>query len=238
MFKIEIAKIKIQIDNKYDVLPKISKDYFTEGEADFSVSVTDEDIKRVGIALSDGSTDSALESVAVYRKIADKLSDYSAFVFHGAAIVYDGAAYVFTAKSGTGKTTHIRLWRKKFGDKVKILNGDKPVIRVIDGVAYVAGTPWRGKEGYGEPGLYRLDGVAILERGIENSAEKITSNDAVIGFASQAYIPKVNALAAKKTLLTISSVIESVPMIRLRCNMEDSAAEVARSAFLGAKAQK
>ncbi len=231
MFKIEIAKIKIQIDNKYDVLPEISKDYFTDGDVDFSVSVSNEEIEREKTGLLGDFPPGELESVAVYRKIAERLSDYSAFVFHGATVVLDGEAYVFTAKSGTGKTTHINLWRKKFGDKVKILNGDKPVIRVIDGVPYAAGTPWRGKEGYGEPGLYRLRGVAILERAKENSAQAITPGDALVTLVSQAYIPKTNALSAKKTLIALSSVIEFVPAIRLRCNMEEDAAEVAYSAL-------
>lgn len=231
MFKIEIAEIKIQVNNKYDLLPKIAKDYFTDGEAEFSVSVSDEEIEKEREGLSGDFTSGELESFAIYRKIADKLSDYSAFVFHGAVIVMDGEAFVFTAKSGTGKTTHVNLWQKKFGKKVKILNGDKPVIRIVGGIAYVSGTPWRGKEGYGEPGFYRLCGVAVLERAKENSAEPITQDEALVSFVSQAYIPKTNATSARKTLIALSSAIGSVPAIRLRCNMDLEAAEIAYSAF-------
>lgn len=73
-----------------------------------------------------------LEETAVYRKIADKMVDYDTFVFHGSVIAVEGQAYLFTAKSGTGKSTHTRLWREMLGDKAVMVNDDKPMLRVTE----------------------------------------------------------------------------------------------------------
>lgn len=235
MLKINIANITVEIHHKYDVLPRVAADYLCDGDADFSVSVTDAEIEREQEGLSNGFSKGELESIAIYRKIAERLSDYSAFVFHGAAIELDGEAYIFTAKSGVGKTTHVGLWMKKFEGRAKILNGDKPVIRIIDGRPFVSGTPWRGKEGYGMPGLLPVAGVALLSRAKENLAKIETADSAALRFITQAYIPRVNAKAASKTVALISEVLSCVPIISLSCNMENDAADVAYSAFLKAR---
>ena len=112
---------------------------------DFEVFVTDEQIAE---EMTCGSqTESEAEILCIYRAIAEKLPLYNRFVMHGAAISFEDKAYIFTAASGTGKSTHIRLWRKAFGNPVGIVNGDKPVIEIKDdGTSLVYGTPWAGKE--------------------------------------------------------------------------------------------
>ena len=110
---------------------------------DFEVFVTDEQIAE---EMACGSqTECEAEILCIYRAIAEKLPLYNRFVMHGAAISFEDKAYIFTAASGTGKSTHIRLWRKAFGNPVGIINGDKPVIEIKDdGTSLVYGTPWAG----------------------------------------------------------------------------------------------
>ena len=232
MLKISIAGIIVEINNKYPTIEKLSVDYLSDGVPDFSVCATDEEIEREGLGLSDDFTSGELESIAIYRKIALNLSEYSAFVFHGAAVEVGGVASIFTAKSGVGKTTHVRLWLKKFGKEASVLNGDKPIIRIINGEPFVAGTPWRGKEGYGRPGLVPIAGVALLERASENFARPVSVDDALVRFLTQAYVPRHDARAASKTVAIISEVLAKIPIITLGCNMKDEAADVAYSAFL------
>jgi len=238
MLRINVANIVIEIDNKYETLPVIAKDYLSDKDADFSVSVSDEEIAREGAGLPEGFTKGELESIAVYRKIASRLPEYSAFVFHGSAVELDGSVYLFTAKSGVGKTTHTRLWLKKHGKRARVLNGDKPVIRIINGTAYVAGTPWRGKEGYGVPGMAPLAGIALLSRAEKNEAFAVSAEDALVRFITQAYIPRDDARSASLTVALLSEVLSCVPIISLRCNMEDDAADVAYRAFLKARFAK
>ncbi len=238
MFYIEIANIPIGIENRYNEVYEISKDYLTKKPPSFTVFADDDDLAFEAAKTDEVSRKEGLESIALYRKIADSIWKYDAFVFHGAVVNYEGKAYLFTAKSGVGKTTHIRLWLRAFGEKAKILNGDKPVIRVIDGQVFISGTPWRGKEQYGEPGLLPLAGIAFLERSSENCAYPETPDNAIKRFATQAYIPKTEPLSGTRMLRLFNKVLTEVPLITLKCNMDIDAAKVAKEAFDLSAAQK
>jgi hypothetical protein len=147
---IRIGDIPIGIENRFPLIAAMCRDYLSDGtDRAFSVSVTDEDLADEAEMADAEYSDAYLESIAAYRKIAERIPSYNAFVFHGAVIAYKGNAYAVTARSGVGKTTHLRLWGEAFGKNVHVLNGDKPILRVINGTVYAAGTPWRGKENYG-----------------------------------------------------------------------------------------
>ena len=89
------------------------------------------------------------ESDSLITSICDRMPFYDMFLMHAAVVAVDGVAYIFTAPSGTGKTTHTMLWKKHFGDRAVIVNGDKPLIRLQGGKVYVCSTPWKGKEELG-----------------------------------------------------------------------------------------
>lgn len=231
MMKISLAGLKIAIDNRYPFIEELAKDYITsEEEVDFTVSVSDEDLKEEDRMSEVRYPLGYLESIALYRKIAEKIPEYGAFVFHGAVMALDGFAYAVTARSGVGKTTHVRLWLEAFGERVHILNGDKPIIRVIDGIPYACGTPWRGKENYGIPEMLPLRSVAFLERAEDNSAEKISVGSALMRFVSQIYIPKTKETASL-ALIAANRVISSVSLYELHVNMDISAAHKAMKAM-------
>ena len=78
-----------------------------------------------------------------------QLVNFNGLMLHSSAVVMDGRAYLFSAPSGTGKSTHTQLWLDVFGEKAGILNDDKPALRRIDGKWYAYGTPWCGKEHWG-----------------------------------------------------------------------------------------
>lgn len=236
MFTVKIADLPIGIDARYQYVEEISKDYLTEDEPLFVLSASDSDIEYERKLSEENFPDGVFESTAIYRKMAARLSEYDAFIFHGAVIEYKERAYLFTAKSGVGKTTHIRLWHKRFGNDVSVLNGDKPVIRIVNGEVYASGTPWRGKEGYGKPGMLKLSGIAFLERSDINEAFPVKCDEVILKFATQAYIPKNESAA--KTLSLFDKVLSRVPLITLRCNMNPDAADVARKAFLEARITK
>lgn len=229
MFTVNLAGIPVGIDNRYGEIEHISREFLTEEPPAFTVRATDSELKAE-LALETGASVELCESIVLYRKIAERLPEYDALVFHSAVIVKDGRAYAITARSGVGKTTHLRLWLKAFGDEVYILNGDKPTVRKIDGELYVAGTPWRGKEGYGRAGLVRLCGIAFLRRAEENFAEEITPEEALDDFLAQIYVPKNSG--ALKTLALADEMLSRVPLIRLHVNMDISAPRVALEAFL------
>ena len=235
MVTIKIAGIPIGIDARFEYTEKYVSEFVCDEEPLFTVSSTDADIeyecRMSGVTLPD----QYVENVVMYRKIAERLSEFSALVFHGAILECDGRAYAVTAHSGVGKTTHTRLWLSEFGDKVKILNGDKPIFRIIDGVPYACSTPWRGKEGYGYNAMLPLGGIAFLSRGITNKSRKATPDQVSMRLMNQIYISKTNGLSIARSMQVADSILSSVPLYELECNMDPEAAHVAYSAFVEGK---
>ena len=230
MIKVKIADLPIAIDNKYSHIERLAADYLTDEEPLFTVCATDEDIEAERIASEHDFHPSYLEAVVIYRKIAIRLPEYGAVVLHGAVLNLDGVAYAFTARSGVGKTTHTRLWLRCFGERVHYLNGDKPIVRFVDGVPYAYGTPWCGKEGYGVNERAPLRGIAFLERGEKNSARIVEPDEVTMSLVSQVYIPKTGVGAAL-AMGICDRLLSSVRLVKLKCNMELKAAEVSALAL-------
>ena len=229
MVTIRIAELNVALDNKYDYLKEYVRDYITDGAPDFSVSATDDELAAERALLGDVDIPfEQIEPVVLYRKIAEILPQYDAAVFHGSVIEDCGRAYVFTARSGVGKTTHSRLWISSFGDDVRILNGDKPILRIINGRPYAFGTPWQGKERYGVNAKAPLCAVSFLSRGAVNSAKEISAQDAATRFMSQIYLDRTNAQNLLLTMRLSDRILSSVALVEIECNMEPEAASVAR----------
>jgi hypothetical protein len=230
MIVIKIADIPVGIDNRYKYIEGLARDYLTDESAAFTVSVDDCEIAREREDSDEPHSDGYLEGVVAYRKIAERLPEYGAVVFHGAVICLGGRAYAFTAKSGVGKTTHTRLWIRSVEGSY-YLNGDKPIIRLVDGHPRAYGTPWRGKEGYGVNESAPLASIALIERAEHNSARPIDKGEGVVRFMKQIYIPKDPAQAVK-AMRVADGIISSVRLVELKCNMEPEAAIVASRAMI------
>lgn len=170
-------------------------------------------------------SESYLETLAVYRKIADKLLDYDTILFHGSAVAVDGVGYLFTAKSGTGKSTHTRLWREMLGERAVMINDDKPLIRVSESGIIVYGTPWDGKHRLSTNIGVPLKALCILERAAENSITGITKSDAYNILVQQVNRPSAPQKLIK-TLQLIDRLAENVKLYRIGCNMNPQAAEI------------
>ncbi len=229
MFKIKIASLTVAIDNKHEHVEKLCRDFYSDEEPLFTVGASEKEIEKERSMYDEPFSDGYLESVVVYRNIAEKLPFYDAVVFHGAVLGLDGVAYAFTARSGVGKTTHTRFWLERFKG-AEYINGDKPIIRFIDGVPYAFGTPWRGKEGYGSNTCARLGAIAFLERAENNSACAVTSDEVAMKLMSQIYIPKAKEAAAL-ALSVADRLLSSVRLVSLKCNLNPSSADVSLSAM-------
>ncbi len=221
-FNVKISDLKINITCKYDFLLGFCKDYIDEKAdgVDIFVKSTDQEIENEHNAVPTADI-AVCESLCVYRAIAEHLPDFDRFVFHGAAIEYNNCAYLFTAPSGTGKTTHINLWKHNLGDKVDIINGDKPIIKV-GAVSTVYGTPWAGKENLCRNVGAPLKAICILKQSKTNQIKRLESKDAVNHLIKQVYLPK-NSVALSKTLSMLGMLIENTPVYLLECDISDQA---------------
>ncbi|MBQ9064730.1 MAG: hypothetical protein IJ123_04725 [Blautia sp.] len=219
------ADVNIRITYINEAVNLYCKDYRTDEPADFAVIIEQKDIDyERSRAEHSGFSDAYLETLAVYRKIAERMPQYDACLLHGSAIAVDGAAYIFTAASGTGKSTHARLWRELLGDRAVMINDDKPFIRVhSDGTAAAYGTPWDGKHHLSRNIAAPVRSVCILERSAENHIRQITKEEAFPMLLRQIYRP-ADPEALSKTLKLIDRL--NVKLYRLGCNMESEAAEI------------
>ena len=225
MFYLKMADMNIRIQNHFPYIEEMCRDYIVPApeEVDFEVTTTKEEVLAEG---EGGERPDYLETLAVYRKIADAIIDRDGFLMHGAVIEVHGAGIMFTALSGTGKSTHIRLWRKFFGKDCHIVNGDKPLIRLFDGKPVVYGTPWAGKEGWQANHSAPLKKVCFLERSATNHITEISKNEAFQRVQSQLFMPG-NGLKLAQTLEHLNTFLQNTDFYVLGCNMDIEAAEVA-----------
>ena len=177
-------------------------------------------------------SDSYLETLAVYRRIAEKMPDFDTILFHGSCVAVDGVGYLFAAKSGTGKSTHTRLWRQVFGDRAVMINDDKPMIRAgSEGESPVIfGTPWDGKHHLSTNTCVPLKDLCILERAGENTIRALSPREAYPLLLKQVYRP-MNMPAMEKTLCILDRLMTSVGLWRLGCTIDPQAACIAYNAF-------
>jgi len=237
-FTIRLAKKNIGIKSIYDDVYHLCTAYLTEDVPEIRVESTPADIeyeqeKNIKEAEIEGIapvqyTDSYLETLAVYRKIVTRLLVYDIFLMHGAVVAVGERAWLFTAPSGTGKTTHINLWLKNIPGSY-IVNGDKPLLHVGEEIT-VFGTPWAGKEGIHRNTAVKLCGIVLLERGSENHIEKTGFSELLPILVQQSYRPSDKA-ELEKTLELIRKTGTLTPLYRLHCNMLPEAALTAYKAL-------
>ena len=177
-------------------------------------------------------SDGYLEMLAVYRKIAEKMPEYDTILFHGSCVAVGGIGYLFTAKSGTGKSTHTRLWRELLGERAVMVNDDKPLIRISDSGAVIYGTPWDGKHRLSTNIAASLKALCVLERAEQNTIRQIRAGEAYPILLQQVFRP-IDSTAMSKTLTLIDRLAASVSLWRLGCNIEIEAARVAYDAMKG-----
>ena len=220
-----IADLTIEFEPYIDSLAALAEPYrISEGVPDIKVELTRKDIDAEREIFTDAPA-SSLIYTAIYRKICTKILDFDAFVFHSSAVVLDGEAYLFTAVSGTGKSTHTSLWLKHFGDRAFIINDDKPIVRFVNGQYRVYGTPWCGKDGINRNTSAPIKAVCFLHRGKTNSIKPKPPSDALVPILNQAYRPFDEEYSVK-FFNELDRFMKNVSFYDLYCNISDEAVEV------------
>ena len=242
-FTIKLADKIICVDSLYESTLTFLNNYLTDSnELDFCVEVSGDDIsnerqKYIHEAQTENLpiinfSDNYLETLALYRKIVSKMSFYNTLLFHGSVVAVDDIGFLFTAKSGTGKSTHTKIWRNYFGERAVMINDDKPLISVGEDDVTVYGTPWDGKHHLSSNTSVPLKAICILERGEQNIIERISVDEAYPMFLQQTYKP-TSSIELMNTLDILDRLMNKVNIYRLKCNMEKEAAIVAYNGMKG-----
>lgn len=239
-FTIKIAGFSAGVTSLFASTKDYCVRYLSQEEPQCRITVTREDLEFQQEflrqeALEEGIkirkfTDPFLERAAIQRKLADFLFEQGVLMTHGSTVAVDGRAYLFTAKCGTGKSTHTRLWRQVFGDRAAIVNDDKPFLKLTDNGILACGSPWSGKHGLDTNIIVPLQGICILERGKENRIARILPEEALPMLLHQTHCPL--ALQNREPFeALVLQLAQTVPLWRMECNMDPQAADISHKAM-------
>lgn len=221
--------------------------YLCDGEPDFEITVTQQDIEferakatreneLEGLPVREYEPE-ALECTAVQRKIAEKLFAYDTLLFHGSVVAVDGEAYLFTAKSGTGKSTHTSLWRWLLRERAVMVNDDKPFLRVTPEGVTVYGSPWNGKHGRGNNIAVPLKAICLLERGVDNEIQKISAISVLSVLLQQSNRP-MQPQRLPQYMELLDQLSGKVAFYRMACNISPEAAKLAYETMSGKRLER
>ena len=227
MFRYKIADVVFDAELLYGYTAKLCTNYLYDGDESpkFTAIMTKEDVAKEK-ALAPEFPEPYLESLALFRKLCDyTLSNADGIIFHSSAIMVDGEAYLFTVPSGTGKSTHTRLWREMLGDRAVMVNDDKPIIRYIDGEFYVYGTPWNGKHRLDTNCRAKIKAICKIYQAKENVIKKISTTEMLFTILNQTIRP-TEIEQMDKLLGLIDKMLKKVGLYSLGCNISREAAEL------------
>ncbi len=143
--------------------------------------------------------------LCAYR-CTDHLLTENSCLFHGAVFLWKDKAFLFTAESGTGKSTQLKNWMSLYNDEIIVLNGDKPILSAEKNRIMVYPSPWKGKERWGRDDINaELGGIIYLARDKENTIRRLTQAESI-----------------QPLLKRILSTFETEDIVLNACRFEDS----------------
>lgn len=224
----KIADLIVHMDTFGRTLQQAEPYRVADAPADLTISSAPEVLMQKNPHLSLEDCEYLSTGGSFYRQ----LTGFDGMMLHASGVVVDDRAYLFSAPCGTGKSTHVRLWLKLFGERAYILNDDKPALRIIDGTVYAYGTPWSGKDDCSRNARVELGGIAVVKRAAENSIRKLQPHEAIFALMNQtarSVMPEV----MQKCMGTIEKIVETGKIYELSCNMDITAAKLSYETMSG-----
>ncbi len=229
----ELAGLRILIKNKYPFTTKFCERYLSKDQDSavaFAVEASKEEIAAEKRS-SNGFSDGYLENICLYRNICERLPALNRLLLHCSVLEYDGNGYAFLGRSGTGKSTHTRLWLKHLSP-TRVINGDKPILQYEEGGFIAYGTPWMGKEQWGTKADVPLKGLCFLAQAKKNEIRKLTPKQAAGLIFSQILFPKDEENAAA-TLELADKIVTKIPCYLLQCDISKEAVKTSFEEMTG-----
>lgn len=175
---------------------------------------------------SDEEKRSGLNYMRERDLFAKKLLNFNGIVLHCSSVVFEGKAYLFSAPSGTGKSTHTKLWLEQFCDKAYILNDDKPAIRILEDSIYAYGTPWCGSSDINTNSKAKLQGICFIKRDDNNWIKPLDSKTSTFRLLHASLI-NLERDDMIKEMDIIDKIINRIPIYEMGCTPTIEAAKMA-----------
>ena len=148
---------------------------------------------------------------------------------HSSHLNVNGRALLFSAPSGTGKSTQADLWAKYAG--AEIINGDRSLLRKKDGVWHAYGCPMCGTSGIHKQGNEPIHAIVMLSQGTDNTVKKLTPGEAFQRMYPEITVPKWNRELVLRAMELLDDVMANVPIYAFSCTKDESAVTALREAI-------
>ncbi|KGK91409.1 hypothetical protein DP73_03865 [Desulfosporosinus sp. HMP52] len=153
------------------------------------------------------------------------LLNHNGTVIHSSALKYKDRAFIFSAPSGTGKSTHTKLWQKHVNN-VTILNDDTPAVRIIEDRPFIFGTPWSGSSLIHCNDSAPLEAIVILEQAEENRIRLLNNQEAILRVMPRVFLPYFDRKMMETSIGIFDKIISVVPIYLLQCRADQAAVEM------------
>ena len=226
-FKILVAGLYVSISARGQLTYDICRPYLTDLPwSDITLYATPAQLAAKKKAIPIPMTDEQAECMVLSDLLSLKLLPHDAFLLHAAVIQYQDRCYAFSAPRGVGKTTHVCQWMHAYGaDQVKIINGDKPIIRRDKQGRFLAyGTPWCGKELQGQPLGAPLDCITFIKRGEQDETHAVTEREYLDLLIGQVVFPDDQQSMTRGAAL-LAEFMRATPAAAASCTMTSNAAK-------------
>ena len=223
-FKIKVANIVLEVNAFNETTKKYCEAFLSDEDSQYVISLTEKDLKNEVMESNNGHVYVNEEISALYRKIADLFIEHNIIVFHGSSFKVNDSGFIVTARSGVGKSTHVRLLKEYLGNELEYINDDKPLLEINDELTLYS-SPWNGKERRGNNNKAPLKAIIFLNRG-DNTYRKLENKEEIyFKLLSQVYLPKDKA-KREKGLQIIDILLKRINFYEINVNMDISAASM------------
>ena len=225
-FKIKIVDTVLEINAFNESTKRYCEDFLSNEDSKHVITTTEEDLLNEKRVNEDGKVYASEEISALYRKIADLFIEQGVIVFHGSSFKVNDYGFIVTARSGVGKSTHVKLLKEYLGNEFEYINDDKPLLEVKDNEITLYSSPWNGKERRGNNIHAPLKSVIFLNRGITNTYRKLDNKEEIyFKLLSQVYLPKEKS-KREKALKIIDILLKRINFYEINVNTDISSAQM------------
>ncbi|MBQ7800868.1 MAG: hypothetical protein IJ375_00925 [Oscillospiraceae bacterium] len=200
------------------------RDYLYDGDATADIVIREDAYdpeKHPGIFSAD-----QLAYMESGRQFHSRLLEHNGLYLHASAVVKDGKAFLFSGRSGAGKSTHTSLWQQELGEDVVVINDDKPALRCLDGVWYAYGTPWCGKDGINRNMKAPLAGICFLKQAKHNQIRRLSAQEALQRLLGQTIWKVYEVKYLDLLMARMDELITNIPVFELENRPEAAAAQL------------
>lgn len=240
-FRLNLAGVPVDVTTQYDEYYPYFSPYLEKNTGTSSLippcPANDRDIPAVEISPRRLQTASRIyppDSAAYYVEymelcpaISSAITVFDRIVFHAVSFIWKDLAWLVTAPSGTGKSTHYCLWKLLCPDEIQIINGDKPIVYIENDEVFVTTSPWTGKENMSQCLTAKLGGIIVLEQSDSNEITRLTVHESAGKVFSQ-FLFDCNTEQEAKTACRIAEKMLKTPVWLLKNSGDIESAKLCR----------